>query len=102
MALSIVHTHTYVVQRQVWIKIGATSRPKKRVQELSLFAWHKYVHSPRHMDWTQPLHLRAMLDGDMEHDLHVRFSDAHVIGEWFLETLAIRRWIEEVTYSART
>lgn len=96
VALCIIHTHTYVVQRQVWIKIGATSRPRKRMNELARVDWKNYCLSPRGMDWTQPLIRHAMIERDIEHEAHVMFEEYHVIGEWFTDNATIRRWIEEV------
>lgn len=95
-ALSVTHTHTYVVQRQVWVKIGATSKPRRRINELARPAWTQHILSPRGMDWQAPLFTRAVLEADIEHELHARFAEFHVRGEWFLETLTIRRWLEEV------
>lgn len=96
VALCIVHTHTYVVQRQVWIKIGATSRPRKRMNELARPDWANYCLWPRGMDWIQPLHRLALIEVDVEHEAHVRFAEYHVIGEWFTDNAAIRRWVREV------
>lgn len=98
VALIIEHTHTYVVQRQVWIKIGATSRPRKRMNELARVDWKNYCLWPRGMDWTQPLIKHAMIERDIEHEMHSRFAEFHVIGEWFTDNLTIRRWIEEVRH----
>ncbi len=96
-ALSVQHAHTYVVQRQVWIKIGATDKPRRRINELSRPAWTQHILSPRGMDWHAPLRTVVVLDGDHEHYLHDRFAEFHARGEWFWDTLAIRRWIQEVT-----
>lgn len=95
-ALSVVHTHTYVVQRQVWIKIGATNLPRRRINELSRPAWTKHILSPRGMDWYAPLHTHVVLDGDIEHEMHERFSEHHARGEWFWDCGPIRRWLREV------
>ena len=96
-ALSIQHEFTYVVQRQWWVKIGATNRPRKRMNELARVDWKNYCLWPEGMDWTEPLLQHAMIDGDIEHDLHQRFQKQHVIGEWFLPDAELREWIEEVT-----
>lgn len=101
-ALSLVFTHTYVVRRQCWVKIGATNRPNRRFNELARYDWRKYVLSPPTMDWHAPLHRVAVIDANVEHELHSRFMDAHVIGEWFLETLSIRKYMEEVNHDAST
>lgn len=96
VALSIQHTHTYVVQRQVWIKIGATSRPRKRMNELARVDWANYCLWPRGMEWTQPLHHLAMLEQDIEHETHRLFAEYHAVGEWFWDCAPIRRWLREV------
>lgn len=97
VALSIRHTHTYVVQRQAWIKIGATSRPRKRLNELARVNWANYCLWPRGMDWTQPMHTLALLDRDIEHETHRLFAEHHARGEWFWDCAPIRRWLREVT-----
>lgn len=96
-ALSVTHGHTYVVQRQTWIKIGATDKPRRRINELSREAWQQHIIHPRGMDWTRPVYVHAVLDIDIEHELHLMFSEYHVIGEWFTDNLTIRRWLREVT-----
>lgn len=96
-ALCINFTHTYVVQRQVWIKIGATNNPRRRINELSRPAWRQHILYPRGMDWCAPLFPLAVINADNEHELHARFAEFHVIGEWFTDNLTIRRWLEEVT-----
>lgn len=102
VALCIVHTHTYVVQRQWWVKIGATSRPRKRLNELARVDWKNYCLWPEGMDWTEPLRLHVMYENDYEHDLHKRFYKQHVIGEWFLPDDEMHQWIEEVRAWARS
>jgi hypothetical protein len=92
-SLSLVFTHTYVVQRQGWVKIGATSNPRRRVSELARPAWKQHILSPAEMDWAQPLHLVRMIDGNVEHELHQRFRQDHVRGEWFLPRKAMRHWL---------
>lgn len=95
-ALSVTHTHTYVVQRQVWIKIGATNKPRRRLNELARPAWRQHILYPRGMDWNAPLHVHAVVEADIEHEAHVRFAEYHVVGEWFTDNAMIRRWVEEV------
>jgi len=99
-ALSVVHSHMYVVQRQVWVKIGTTDNLRRRVNELARPAWSKHILYPRGMDWHAPLHKHALLIGGgfLEHETHARFAEFHVIGEWFTDNLTIRRWIEEVRH----
>lgn len=96
-ALSVGHTHTYVVQRQVWLKIGATNKPRRRINELARPAWRQHILYPRGMDWYAPLYTRALIGVDIEHEMHARFAEFHVIGEWFTDNLTIRRWLREVT-----
>jgi hypothetical protein len=98
-SLTRLHSHLYVVQRQVWIKIGATNNLRRRINELSRPAWRKHVLYPVGMDWNEPLHQRAVvLDGGfMEHELHQRFARFHAAGEWFVKGQDIKDWIEEVT-----
>lgn len=96
-ALCVSHTHTYVVQRQVWIKIGATNMPRRRINELAREAWRKHIIYPRGMDWYAPLYVHAVVEQDIEHEMHARFEQYHVVGEWFADSQEIRRWIREVT-----
>ncbi len=91
-ALSVTHTHTYVVQRQDWIKIGATSNVRRRINELRRPAWTKHLLSPDGMDWHRPLATLAVLEGDTEHQLHERFADSHARGEWFLPDAEMLAW----------
>lgn len=91
--LAQVMSHTYVVQRQGWVKIGATSNVRRRLNELARPAWTKHLLSPDGMDWLEPLLTLAVLEVDVEHDLHERFAAAHAVGEWFLPDLAMREWL---------
>lgn len=95
VALSIEHEFTYVVQRQWWVKIGATNRPRKRMNELARVDWKNYCLWPAGMDWTEPLIKHAMIAGDVEHELHQRFAEQHAIGEWFLIDDELRQWIAD-------
>lgn len=101
-ALSLSFTHTYIVRRQCWVKIGATNRPRARFNELARYDWRKYVLSPPAMDWHQPLHRVLVIEANIEHALHAMFADYHVRGEWFLETLTIRKFLEEVDHAQAT
>lgn len=96
-ALSRQHDYTYIVQRQVFVKIGATSKPRRRLNELARPAWRKHVLYPVGMDWNQPLEVLAVIGGDVEHELHQMFARFHVFGEWFADSRPIREWIKEVT-----
>lgn len=96
-ALSVTYEYTYVVQRQGWVKIGATNLPRRRLNELARPAWRKHVLSPAGMDWYSPLTVHAVIGGDIEHELHKEFARFHVKGEWFVDNAGIRDWIKEVT-----
>lgn len=95
-ALCKTYEYTYLVQRQGWVKIGATNRPRKRLNELARVDWANYCLWPEGMDWHQPLRTLLVLGGDIEHELHQRFRKQHVIGEWFLPGGDIQDWLEEV------
>lgn len=95
-AVSRTHEYTYVVQRQVWIKIGATNKPRRRLNELARPAWSKHILHPPGMDWTEPLTVHAVVGGDVEHELHRLFSDLHATGEWFYNDALIHDWLKEV------
>lgn len=95
--LSVVHDYTYIVQRQWWVKIGATNRPRKRLNELARVDWANYCLWPEGMDWTEPLTTLIVVGGDIEHELHQQFADSHVVGEWFEPTADIMAWIGALT-----
>lgn len=95
-ALSVTYHHTYVVQRQWWLKIGATNLPKRRINELSRPAWRRHILYPEGMDWTEPLVPLFTLAGDIEHQMHEWFREYHAIGEWFDLNDTTRAWLEEV------
>jgi hypothetical protein len=96
-ALSVTYEYTYVVQRQDWVKIGATNLPRRRLNELARPAWRKHVLHPKGMDWNSPLKVLAVVGGDVEHELHKEFSDSHDTGEWFYNDESIHEWLKEVT-----
>lgn len=95
-ALSVQYEYTYIVQRGVWVKIGATNKPRRRINELSRPAWAKHIMHPPGMDWTKPLHTLLVVGGDVEHELHRMFEPLHQIGEWFYNDYTIHDWIKEV------
>lgn len=95
-ALSVTYTHTYVVQRQAWVKIGASSNVRRRIGELARPAWTQHLISPEGMDWREPLVVHGILDGDSEHALHRRFVDDHAYGEWFRPGPAMRAFLAEI------
>lgn len=95
-ALSREHEYTYIVQRQVWVKIGATNLPRRRINELNRPAWRQHILYPVGMDWHAPLTVHAVVGGDVEHELHREFARFHVAGEWFADCALIREWLREL------
>ena len=95
-ALSVAYTHTYVVQRQGWVKIGASSNVHRRLLEVARPAWTKHLLSPDSMDWLEPLVTLAVIQGDVEHAMHERFASCHARGEWFLPDIQMRVWIDSL------
>lgn len=95
-ALSVTCSHTYAVQRQGWVKIGATSDPRRRINELRRPAWTKHLLSPAEMDWREPLLTLGVLVGDVEHELHQRFAEHHVLGEWFRPAGEMLDWLRRL------
>lgn len=96
-AMSVTYDHTYVVQRQGWVKIGATNNLRRRLNELARPAWVKHLISPPGMDWLEPLAvLSTFVGGEQEHELHRRFAGAHVLGEWFLPDGAMIAWLSDL------
>lgn len=92
-ALSVTFDHTYVVQRQWWVKIGATSNVRRRLNELSRPAWVQHLLAPPDMDWTEPLLTLGVIEGDVEHQLHAEFVECHDLGEWFVPDDRMREWL---------
>lgn len=84
---------TYVVQRQGWVKIGSTSNITSRIFTLAKGG----TVGPWDMLVAEPLILLAVIESNVEHDLHTRFSGSHVAGEWFLPDADMRAWIGEVS-----
>lgn len=76
-------TLTYVVQRQQWVKIGKTAVSiEARLYALRLRK--PGVRCPADMDLAAPLELRHTITGDVEDELHARFAEYRVAGEWFI------------------
>jgi hypothetical protein len=86
-------TTTYVVQRQGWVKIGMTSNLPERLSVLRRGTPGCVTKHPAGMDWAEPLILILVFQRDIEHDLHERWADQHVAGEWFLPDAAMRSWL---------
>lgn len=94
-ALSVTATHTYVVQRQGWVKIGKTSQIDVRLRILRLNGPNGagMVAHPETMDYGEPLILLRLIDGDVEHALHQRWAHCHARGEWFMPDQEMRAWL---------
>lgn len=92
-AVSLTFDHVYVVQRQGWVKIGATSNLRRRLCELARPAWRQHLLSPDGMDWMEPLTVLGVTRGDVEHELHRQFVACHAVGEWFLPNVEMRAWL---------
>lgn len=95
-ALSIHHTHTYIVQRQWWVKIGATSNARRRINELSRPAWKQHILYPPEMNWEEPLEKIAVYEGNFEHEWHILFQRCHVLGEWFDPDTDMQDWLDGI------
>lgn len=84
---------TYAVLRQQWLKIGMTGNLRERFGVLSRSTPGCVTLHPPEMAWAAPLSLVAVVEGDIEHELHERFAHAHALGEWFDFTdPAVRDW----------
>lgn len=88
-------TVTYAMQRQGWVKIGRSYQPEVRRKVLSMPSPGCRVLCPDAMEWAEPIVLLRTWDGDLEHDLHLRFRDDHVAGEWFLPGPELRAFLLE-------
>lgn len=95
-AMSVTYDYTYVVQRQGWVKIGATSNLRRRLSELARPAWTKHLISPPGMDWLEPLVVLGTMAQDLEHELHRRFRSSHVAGEWFMPDATMASWLADL------
>jgi hypothetical protein len=92
-SMSLTFSHTYVVQRQDWVKIGATNNPRRRLSELSRPTWSKHLLSPDGMDWEAPLVALVIVEEDLEHRLHRMVRHLHVVGEWFHPGDDLWEWV---------
>lgn len=93
--MAVTYGYTYLVQRQEWVKIGATNNPRRRLSELARPTWVKHLLSPDEMDWQAPLTVLALLEEDVEHTMHRAFRHLHVIGEWFLPDDSLWEWVRD-------
>lgn len=85
---------TYVAQRQGWVKIGQSKHVATRLRELAAHNRQRYIICPPAMDRSEPLILLFVIEADLEHRLHARWSANHAGGEWFLPDAAMRQWLE--------
>lgn len=94
--LSVTHSHTYAMQRQGWVKLGASSNVLERLNVLRRPVSERLNRHPVRMTWSEPLLLLAVIEGDVEHALHERFQDSHARGEWFRPDADMRAWLAEL------
>jgi hypothetical protein len=87
-----------LVQRQGWVKIGATANLRRRINEIARPAWTKHLLSPAGMDWLEPLHVIGVIQGNVEHELHQAFHAEHAVGEWFLPRHDLKFYLQEATF----
>lgn len=82
----------YFIERDGFIKIGRTTRLKARLRAIS-----QGGNMPRWME-PGPVNLLATIPGGWkrELELHARFGDARVDGEWFQDCPAIRDFIAQL------
>lgn len=92
---------TYLMVRQCWVKIGKSYQPEVRRKVLSMPSPGCRVVCPRRMNWSAPIALVAVLDGDVEHGLHERWADRHAAGEWFRPDGRMWRWVEQLAAGHR-
>lgn len=93
-ALKVQSTHTYAMQRQGWVKIGASNHPAERLGVLRRSSPGCLVRFPEGMDLSRPIVLLGVLKGpEWEHHLHVQFQESHAVGEWFLPQGAMAEWL---------
>lgn len=91
--LSVAHSHTYAMQRQGWVKVGASSNVTERLNVLRRPVSERLNRHPDGMTWSEPLLLLVVIEGDVEHALHERWADCHAHGEWFLPDADMREWL---------
>jgi hypothetical protein len=80
-------THTYLMQRERWVKIGQARSIAVRMRQL---AQPGAVICPADMDEMKPIELRWSAPVDVEHQLHRAYASHHVAGEWFFAVPVIR------------
>lgn len=90
---------TYVMQRQGWVKIGKSYQPEVRRKVLSMPSPGCRVVAPERMEWAEPIITILLIDGDVEHELHLRWAANHAGGEWFLPDQEMRLWLNKVAPS---
>ena len=84
---------TYVSRRQGWVKIGRTIELKNRLAALR----KGHAAMPVGMLHWEPLYLVAVFPGDIEKELHERWSKNRVRGtEWFSPGWEMSEWLDEL------
>jgi hypothetical protein len=74
--------HTYIARRAQWVKIGRSRHIEQRIKTLTRES-KPSVLCPDGMVPGTPVELVYAYNRDIEHDLHERFAEHHVVGEWF-------------------
>jgi hypothetical protein len=85
---------TYLVERDGWVKVGATRHLTTRLAALR--EPRGTVHMPEGMDPTGPLVLLATVSGNVERYLHRRWAHLRGTGEWFRPDAEMRADIESL------
>jgi hypothetical protein len=75
---------TYFISNGVHVKIGKSTYPKERFKSLQTASF-------------LPLQILAIVDGDIEQNLHRRFEKYRVKGEWFELSNELREFIASLT-----
>lgn len=81
---------TYIVKSQAsgLIKIGRSTSPDRRINSLSTAAGGK-------------LDIIAIVDNDIERELHLKFSEIRVFGEWFMDDGQITSYAKDLVFRAK-
>jgi hypothetical protein len=79
---------TYLIGSAKYVKIGKAYDPPNRLRQLN--GKRRGVVCPEDLG-SEPLQLLRFVEGDREREMHERFREIHVIGEWFRRTSAVER-----------
>lgn len=86
---------TYVAQQGAYVKIGTTRDLRTLANRLrALGQMYGVMTRPTDLDWSLPLTLVATFPVNVEHAVHHACREWHVVGEWFIDSPAIRERIE--------